>query len=216
MSFVDVPDVFIGATEDAHTFVVLNRPVPDANRLLTDAGFTTHKVNGRTIYLLPPTTAEEANEQAGTAMYGLLAHTHDLVDLSSTTQCSPHATEPEPDVRFTLTDTTLTATAITAEARSLLEQHGLTPSGHGTSYQPATPLNTADLLYAVVRAEAHAHALGITVRVELGIPTPDAIPVPSDPATGPAQRRTRCPDTTPVPRSPASASATAPGTERRH
>ncbi|RAJ64232.1 hypothetical protein K376_01329 [Streptomyces sp. PsTaAH-130] len=48
MSFVDVPDVFIGSTDDAHTFLVLNRPVPGANRLLTDAGFTARKVNGRT------------------------------------------------------------------------------------------------------------------------------------------------------------------------
>lgn len=199
MSFVNVPDVFIGSTDDAHTFVVLNRRLRGANRLLTDAGFTARQVHGRTVYLLAPTTSEEANEQAGIAMYGLLAHTHDIVDLSWTTRWNPQSPEPEATLRFTLTDTTLTATATTEEARSILQQHGFAPSADGTSYQPAGPLGEHDLLGAVVRAEAHAYALGFGVHVDLGIPTPDAIPtpprsastaLPGGPATEPKRRRT--------------------------
>ncbi|MEV6933247.1 hypothetical protein AB0N19_01995 [Streptomyces sp. NPDC051132] len=58
----------------------------------------------------------------------------------------------------------------------------------------------AQLLGAVVRAEAHACSYGIAVRVDLGIPTPDAIPAPSPrpsatvpgrPDAGPAPRRSR-------------------------
>ncbi|MCW8379781.1 hypothetical protein [Streptomyces justiciae] len=138
MSFVDHADVFIGSTGDAHTFVVLNRPIRGADRLLTGAGFTARTINDRNIYLLAPTTSEEANERAGIAMYGLLSHTHDLVDLSWTTRRSPHTPGPEPDLCFTLTDTALTATAATNEARSLLEQHGFTPTV-GSSYQAPGP-----------------------------------------------------------------------------
>ncbi|UIX34363.1 hypothetical protein [Streptomyces sp. GQFP] len=198
MSFVDHADVFIGSTGDAHTFVVLNRPIRGAERLLTGAGFTARTINGRSIYLLPPTASEEANERAGIAMYGLLSHTHDLVDLSWTTRRSPQDPGPEPDLCFTLSDTALTATAATNEARSLLEQHGFTPSA-GSSYQAPVPLNERDLLGAVVRAEYHAYAHGLVVHVDLGIPTPDAIPaapqrastaVPGGPATQPTRRRT--------------------------
>jgi hypothetical protein len=196
---VDVPDVFIGSTDDGHTFVALNRPLRGANRLLTDAGFTARKVNGRTVYLLPPATSEEANERAGIAMYGLLAHTHDLIDLSWTTRWSPSNPHPEPDLCFTFTGTALTATATTAQARSLLEQHSFTPSADGTSYRLALPLSERELLGTLVRAETHAYAHGISVRVELGIPTPEAIPrmphrgataVSPGPAAGPAHRRT--------------------------
>ncbi|MER6566955.1 hypothetical protein ABT288_12350 [Streptomyces sp. NPDC001093] len=196
---MDVPDVFIGSTDDGHTFVALNRPMRGANRLLVNAGFAARRVNGRTVYLLPPTTSEEANERAGIAMYGLLAHTHDLIDLSWTTRWSLAAPQPEPDLCFTFTGTALTATATTAEARSLLEQHGFTPSADGTLYRPATPLSEPEQLGTVVRAESHAYAHGIGVRIELGIPTPEAIPalpcrastaVPRGPAAGPRQHRT--------------------------
>ncbi|MEU7086890.1 hypothetical protein AB0448_26440 [Streptomyces achromogenes] len=179
MSFVNVPDVFIGSTDDAYTFVVLNRPIRGANSLLTGAGFTARKINDRTVYLLPPTPSEEANEQAGIAMYGLSARTLDVVDLSWTTRWSPQVPRPDPGIRFTLTSTTFQATATTEVARLVLEQHGFARSADGPSYQPATPLGMAHLLGAVVRAEAHAHAYGITVRVDLGISTPDAIPAPA-------------------------------------
>ncbi|MFJ8151138.1 hypothetical protein [Streptomyces sp. NPDC094468] len=81
MSLLDFPDVFIGSTDDGHTFIVINRRIRDADRLLTQAGFLAREHLGRTLYLLPPGTAQDAHERAGIAMYGLLAHTHDLVDL---------------------------------------------------------------------------------------------------------------------------------------
>ncbi|KUO04624.1 hypothetical protein [Streptomyces caeruleatus] len=179
MHFLDLPDVFIGSTDDAHTFVVLNRPLRGADRLLTDAGFTVREVNGRTVYLLPPGTAQEAHDRAGTAMHGLLARTHDLVDLSWTTRWSPKGPLPDPDLRFTFTDATVTASAATPEARSLLEQHGFTPSADASSYRPPERRKDHALLGTVVRAEIHAYVQGLGVRVELGIPTPDAIPAPT-------------------------------------
>ncbi|MEU4486690.1 hypothetical protein AB0H94_17690 [Streptomyces purpurascens] len=84
MSLLDIPDVFIGSTDDGYTFVVLNRPIRDADR--AQAGFLTREHLGRRIYLLPPGTAQNAQERAGSAMYGLLAYTRDLIDLSWTTR----------------------------------------------------------------------------------------------------------------------------------
>ncbi|MFD8847592.1 hypothetical protein [Streptomyces sp. NPDC059604] len=197
MSFIDIPDVFIGSTDDHHTFVVLNRPLRGANRVLTAAGFTARKVHGRRVYLLPPGTPEDANEKAGIAMYGLLAHTHDLVDLSRTTRWTPQNPAPAPDLHFAFAGTALTATAATDQARSLLEQHGFVLSANGASYGLAIPVDERGLLGAVVRAEAHAHADGIGARIDLGIPTPDAIPAPpvapsspvtGSPAAGPVRR----------------------------
>ncbi|MBT2527558.1 hypothetical protein J7E91_19545 [Streptomyces sp. ISL-99] len=75
MPLLDIPDVFIGSTDDGHTFVILNRPIRDAERLLTEAGFLAPEHLGRRLYLLPPGTAQDTHERAGIAMYGLLAHT---------------------------------------------------------------------------------------------------------------------------------------------
>ncbi|MEU9344148.1 hypothetical protein AB0D74_23405 [Streptomyces sp. NPDC048278] len=80
---MDIPDVFIGSTDDGHTFVVLNRRLREADRLLTDAGFLAREHLGRKLYLLPPGSAQDAHERAGVAVYGLLAHTHDLIDRES-------------------------------------------------------------------------------------------------------------------------------------
>ncbi|MEU1629224.1 hypothetical protein ABZ746_28695 [Streptomyces sp. NPDC020096] len=199
MSFVDLPDVFIGSTTDAHTFVVLNRQLPGAKRTLTDAGFTAREYNECTVYLLPPGTPEEANERAGCAMYGLLARTHDLVDLSWTTRCSPQGPLPPSDLRIQFTGGTVSATAETDEGRRLLEQHGFTRSPDDSSYRPPSGLDERGLLSAVVRAESHAYADGLGVHVDLGILTPDAIPVTPrrasssvpGPATKPGRGRTR-------------------------
>jgi hypothetical protein len=81
VSLLDIPDVFIGSTDDGHTFVLLNRRIRDADQLLTQAGFHSREHHGRRLYLLPPATAQDVHERAGVAMYALLAHTHDLVDL---------------------------------------------------------------------------------------------------------------------------------------
>ncbi|OIJ84994.1 hypothetical protein [Streptomyces colonosanans] len=198
MALTDHHDVFIGSTDDGYTFVVLNRRRPGAGRLLTDAGFTARDHHGRTVYLLPPGTPQEAHERAGQAMYGLLEHTHDLVDLSWTTRWSPQGPPPEPDLRVQFSDGIVTATAKTAATRSLLEQHGFTPSADGFSHRPPAGLDERGLLDAVVGVESHAYAHGLGVRVGLGIPTPAAIPVtarhatvPTGPAAIPARRHRR-------------------------
>ncbi|MGA5348601.1 hypothetical protein ACPCSQ_23455 [Streptomyces griseoincarnatus] len=57
VSLLDIPDVFIGSTDDGHTFVILNRRIRDADRLLTDAGSLPREHHGRRLYLLPPDSA---------------------------------------------------------------------------------------------------------------------------------------------------------------
>ncbi|MFD7957125.1 hypothetical protein ACFV4X_26980 [Streptomyces ardesiacus] len=200
MSLLEIPDVFVGSTDDGHTFVVLNRRIRDADRLLTGAGFLPREHLHRRLYLLPPGTAQDAHERAGVAMYALLAHTHDLVDLSWTTRWSPDQPAGGPDLRFQFGDGTVAVTASTTAARLLLEQHGFVPTADGASYRTRDGLDERGLLGAVTAAEAHAYAHGLSARVHLGIPTPSDIPAStrrrSAPATGPrttpsAPRRAR-------------------------
>ncbi|MGW1609792.1 hypothetical protein ACWCQZ_10400 [Streptomyces sp. NPDC002285] len=201
MSLLDIPDVFIGSTDDGHTFVVLNRRIRNADRLLTEAGLLVREHLGRRLYLLPPGTAQGAHERAGIAMYGLLAHTHDLIDLSWTTRWSPDHPAGDPDLHFRVGEGTVAVTAETTTARSLLEQHGFTSTADGSSYRPPEGLDERGLLGVVTAAEAHAYAHGLSARVDLGIPTPADIPAaarrPSTAATGSltappsARRRTR-------------------------
>ncbi|MFF8855670.1 hypothetical protein [Streptomyces althioticus] len=73
MSLLDIPDVFIGSTDDGHTFVILNRRIRDADRLLTDAGFLPREHHGHRLYLLPPGIAQDVHDRAGVAMSALLA-----------------------------------------------------------------------------------------------------------------------------------------------
>ncbi|MEU6225929.1 hypothetical protein [Streptomyces sp. NPDC047042] len=199
MSLLDIPDVFIGSTDDGHTFVVLNRRIRDTDRLLTDAGFLTREHLGRTLYLLPPSTAQDAHERAGIAMYGLLAHTHDLVDLSWTTRQDGAPPSREPDVTIRFTDHAVTATAATGQADAILAQHGFISAGEKQQYALPPGLGERDALSAVVRAEAHLYADGNSVHIGLGIATPQDIPpAPSRPGAAPApppttqvQRRSR-------------------------
>ena len=199
MSLLDIPDVFIGSTDDGHTFVVLNRRIRDTDRLLTEAGFLTREHLGRTLYLLPPGTAQDAHERAGIAMYGLLAHTHDLVDLAWTTRQDGATPSHEPDVAIRFTDHAVTATAATGRADAVLVQHGFIPAGAKQQYALTPGLGDRDVLSAVVRAEAHLYADGISVRIGLGIATPQDIPpassrpgaAPAPPPTTQVQRRSR-------------------------
>ncbi|WP_407549064.1 hypothetical protein QOM21_08095 [Streptomyces sp. Pv4-95] len=96
MSFVDLPDVFIGSTDDAHTFVVFNRPRRGADHILTVAGFTAREHNGRTIYLVPPGMPQDANERAVWALHGFLVGDKEFVDLSWTTHRIPTVPWPDP------------------------------------------------------------------------------------------------------------------------
>jgi hypothetical protein len=176
VSILDLPDVFIGSTDDGHTFVILNRRIRDADRLLTEVGFLPREHLGRRLYLLPPGTAQDAHERAGVAMYGLLAHAHDLVDLSWTTRWSPGRPAGGPDLHFQFGDGTVAVTAATTTARSLLEQHGFVPAADGSSYRSRDGLDERGVLGAVTAAEAHAFAHGLNARVRLGIPTPADIP----------------------------------------
>ncbi|GAA4781867.1 hypothetical protein [Streptomyces ziwulingensis] len=183
MALTDHHDVFIGATFDGHTFLVLNRPIPGAVHMLTGAGFTVRRHQGRTLYLLPPDTAEDAHERAGVAAYGLMAHTHDLVDLAWTTRHYDGGQNP-PDVTFQFTDGTVTATAATDAAHAVLVRHGFTTTGQERHYLLTDALSERTTLHAVVSAEAHLHAHGVSVHVDLGIATVADIP-PAPPRPNP-------------------------------
>ncbi|MFF6783781.1 hypothetical protein [Streptomyces sp. NPDC012510] len=176
MALTDHHDVFIGSTGDGWTFVVLNRPLRNAARVLTAAGFTARKHQGRTLYLLPPETAEDAHERAGVAAYGLMAHTLDLVDLAWTTRQHGASPATQPDVSIGFADGTVTATADTDQAGAILVQYGFAPTGAKQQYGLPPELGERDALSAVVRAEAHLYADGISVRIDLGIATPQDIP----------------------------------------
>ncbi|MEU0426139.1 hypothetical protein ABZ235_21475 [Streptomyces canus] len=198
MALTDHHDVFIGSTGDGWTFVVLNRPIRNAAHILTGAGFTAREHQGRTLYLLPPETAEDSHERAGVAAYGLMAHTLDLVDLAWTT--SQHgAPSREPDVTIRFTDNAVTATAATGQADAVLVQYDFIPAGAKQQYTLPPGLGERDALSAVVRAEAHLYSDGISVRIDLGIATTQDIPpTPSRPGAAPApppttqvQRRSR-------------------------
>ncbi|MFJ6709046.1 MULTISPECIES: hypothetical protein [unclassified Streptomyces] len=196
---MDIPDVFIGSTDDGHTFVVLNRRLREADRLLTDAGFLAREHLGRALYLLAPGTPQDVQERAGAAVYGLLAHTHDLVDLSWTTRWSPDHPVDDPDLQIQFGDGSVAVSAKTTAARSLLEQHGFILTADGSSYRLRDGLDERGLLGAVTAAETHAYVHGLSARVGLGIPTPTDIPPAGRrraAATGPlpappARRRTR-------------------------
>jgi hypothetical protein len=71
---------------------------------------------------------------------------------------------------------------------------------NGSSYRPPDGLDERRLLGAVTAAETHAYTHGLSVRVDLGIPTPADIPpaprrtsaaAPGSPTTPAARRRTR-------------------------
>ncbi|MEU9246957.1 hypothetical protein [Streptomyces sp. NPDC048385] len=200
MALTDHHDVFIGSTGDGWTFVVLNRPIRNAARILTGAGFTAREHQGRTLYLLPPETAEDAHERAGVAAYGLMAHTMDLVDLAWTTRqhCAGPAAPPVVAIRFA--DGSVTATAATDQADAVLAQHGFTPAEAAARQRQLPPgLGEQDALSAVVRADAHLYADGISVRIDLNIATCQDIPpppsrpgpTPAPPSTTPVKRRSR-------------------------
>ncbi|MBZ3904411.1 hypothetical protein [Streptomyces griseiscabiei] len=178
MAVTDHHDIFIGSTDDGWTFLVVNRPIRNAARILTGAGFTTRTLEGRTLYLLPPETAEDAHERAGIAAYGLMAHTMDLVDLAWTTRhASADGAPYEAVVRFH--DGTVTATARTDRASEVLAQNGFAPAEASREYTLPAGLSEHDAVNALVRAETHLHSCGIPVRVGLGIPTVQDIPPPS-------------------------------------
>ncbi|MFE5162940.1 hypothetical protein ACFRNT_31435 [Streptomyces sp. NPDC056697] len=186
MALTDHNDVFIGSTGDGHTFVVLNRPIRNAARCLTAAGFTAREHQGRTLYLLPPEAAPDAHERAGVAAYGLMAHTLDLVDLAWTTrQHGVDAPTERPEVAIRFADGTVTATTTTDSAHAIQLQHGFAPAGAEGQYELPPGSGERDTLSAVVRTEAHLYTDGLSVRIDLGLATVQDIP-PARPRPGAA------------------------------
>ncbi|MGW2650800.1 hypothetical protein ACWC2T_39450 [Streptomyces sp. NPDC001393] len=174
MAFTDHHAVFVGSTDDGHTFVVVNQPIRSAHRILTTSGFTAREHQGRTLYLLPPSTSrEEAHNRTGEALHQLLAHTMDFVDLNWTTRYHESGPAPKPTVHFDLSDGHITATAHTQDARGVLEQHGFTPTAAG--YTLPYELGERESVGIVARAETHLWSLGLPSEIRLGLPTPKAI-----------------------------------------
>ncbi|MFI2236476.1 hypothetical protein [Streptomyces chrestomyceticus] len=177
MAFIDHSDVVIGSTDDGHTFVLLNRAIPPAQRILTDQGFTARQPSGtgRPLYLLPPAYAgEQANTRTGEAMWTLFNHTWDVTDLSWTTRWLPDKPLPEPDVHFDVSGERVTATARTDAARRILANHGFTPTQNG--YALPAGMEESRQLGAVVQAEIALSMEGLGARIGLGFRTPADIP----------------------------------------
>ncbi|EOY45734.1 hypothetical protein ACWDYK_01650 [Streptomyces anthocyanicus] len=191
MTITDHHDIFIGSTSDGWTFLLLNRRIHHATPILAGAGFTAREHRGRTVYLLPPETSEDAHESVGVAAYGLMSHTHDLVDLAWTTRPRPAGTTARPDVNIGFHDGSVTASATTDQAQAVLAQHGFTNAGTDRDFTLPDRLGEADAMNTVVRAEAHLFLCGVSVRVDLGIATVQDIP--------PAPPRAR---SAPIPPSP--------------
>ncbi|KPI02841.1 hypothetical protein OK074_4991 [Actinobacteria bacterium OK074] len=198
MSLIDHHDLFTGSTRDGWTFIVVNRPIPNAAHILTGAGFTARTHRGRTLYLLPPEKAKDAHAHAGPAIYGLMTHTVDVINLAWTTR-EDHVTPAVVTICFTDTAVTATVTAATGHAEVLLTQLGFTATGTQRQYALPAGLAEHDALIAVVRAEAYLLADDISVHVDLGIATVQDIPpapsrpgpVPAPPATPPVKRHSR-------------------------
>ncbi|MFH8446868.1 hypothetical protein ACH4D3_37350 [Streptomyces sp. NPDC018026] len=199
MTITDHHDIFIGSTSDGWTFLLLNRHIHQVARILTGAGFTAREHQGRTVYLLPPETAEDAHERAGIAAYGLMTHTHDLVDLAWTTRPRPAGTTVGPDVNIGFHEGSVTARATTGQAQAVLAQHGFTNAGTDRDFTLPDQLGEADALNTVVHTEAHLFSHGISVRVDLGIATVQDIPpappracsAPIPPSPPPSRGRSR-------------------------
>jgi hypothetical protein len=127
-----------------------------------------------------------------------MAHTMDLVDLAWTT-LHPSTGTAEPEVTMRFHDGTVTATAVTDRTAGVLTQHGFIPAERTRKYTLPAGLSESDAVSTVVRAETHLYTLGVSVRVDLGIPTlQDIPPAPSQPPAAPAppspdqaQRRSR-------------------------
>ncbi|MEU6230932.1 hypothetical protein [Streptomyces sp. NPDC047042] len=169
----------------------LPRPQPPPPQYCShpDRGRVTARAHqGRTLYFLPPETAEDTHERAGVAAYGLMTHTLDLFDLAWTTRQQNVTPSREPDVPIRFTDHAVTAIAATGQAGAvLLVQHGCIPARAKRQYTLPSVLGERNALSAVVRAEAHLYADGISVRTDLGIATTQDIPpAPSRPGAAPA------------------------------
>ncbi|RLU82543.1 hypothetical protein CTZ27_29910 [Streptomyces griseocarneus] len=176
MALTDHNDVFIGSTDDAHTFVLLNRPVLGGHRILTSAGFSRHEHLGRTVYLLPPEEhGDVASDRTGTAMAQLIKHTMDIVDLAWTTTFHSPIRSGRPEVRIRVCGATVTATADTDRARAVLAQSGFDMHGDGVLRLP-DDVDEPGAVSRLVRAEAHLMLDGCRVRVDLGIATPAGLP----------------------------------------
>ncbi len=140
MALTDHHDIFIGSTGDGWTFLVLNRPLRNAARILTGAGFTAREHQGRTLYLLPPEAAEDAHERAGVAAFGLMAHTLDLVGLAWTTRQHGASPDAQPDVTIRFTEHAVAATAATGQAGAVLVPDDTGAEDHGQPVRRPRPV----------------------------------------------------------------------------
>ncbi|MFF4531691.1 hypothetical protein ACFY1P_20765 [Streptomyces sp. NPDC001407] len=176
MALTDHNDVFIGSTDDAHTFVLLNRAIPGGHRILTAAGFSPHEHLGRTVYLLPPEErGDAASDRTSTAMAQMIEHTLDIVELAWTTTFHSPVPTGRPEVHIQICGATVMATADTDRARAVLAQCGFVAQGDGVLRLP-DGVDEPEAVGRIVRAEAHLLVDGCTIRVDLGIATPADLP----------------------------------------
>ncbi|MGK4906412.1 hypothetical protein [Streptomyces albus] len=177
MAVIDHHTVVVGSTGDQHTFVLLNRPVPAAHRILTEQGLTFRRGPGRPVYLLPPEAAgAEAHRAVATAIHRLLDHTTDFIDLSATARIAHHppASLTAPAARFDLAHPRARTTTTDPLAGALLQRQGFRPADGG--YLLPGHLPEPARIAAVVLADFALDRAGATSLISLGLPTPADIP----------------------------------------
>ncbi|MFE7116510.1 hypothetical protein ACFU99_13965 [Streptomyces sp. NPDC057654] len=172
MAITDHHAVFIGTTDDGHTFTVVNSPLRTAHTILTSGGFTTREHHGRALHLLPPAPSPEVGDHAEVALHLLYALTTDVADLRSSTRWQ----EPEAEAaaHFAFADGRTAATVTTDAARSVLELHGFQPTPTGYALPAGT--GERERVTAVLNADIHLWSLGHGCAIDLNLPTPEAIP----------------------------------------
>ncbi|NYV73253.1 hypothetical protein [Streptomyces sp. UH6] len=173
LAITDHHEVFLGSTNDGHTFAVLNsdkrRYLGAAHRVLTKAGFAPVDHRGRIVYLLPPTNALHQAEQA---MYELCAHTADMADLAWTAR-PRHA---DPQVRIFFTGNKVSIVTDSSRARAALRQLGTVNENADGDFALSDSLTEREKVRAAVRIDLRLDRQNITSHIDLGIATPAAIP----------------------------------------
>ncbi|MET8577347.1 hypothetical protein [Streptomyces sp. NPDC005012] len=173
LAITDHHEVFLGSTNDGHTFAVLNsdkrRYLRPAHHVLTKAGFAPVDHRGRIVYLLPPT---DTLHQAGQAMYELCAHTADMADLAWTAR-PRHA---DPQVRILFTGNKVSIVTDSPRARVALRQLGTVNENANGDFALSDSLTEREKVRAVVRIDLRLDRQNITSHIDLGIATPAAIP----------------------------------------
>ncbi|MFC9856267.1 MULTISPECIES: hypothetical protein [unclassified Streptomyces] len=183
LALIDDADVFFGSDPDGTAYAVLHARLPRGRDVLLTAGFRPVERDGRTYYVQPRGLPYDEAKDALISAYSSLAElTTDIVDLTTLPADDPAGHE----VCMTVTGSDVAAHARTEPAATVLRIHGFRPctmAGQEALRLPDS-LTDREKDRALVRAEAHLNAVGVTVAIRLGPPhaSPPGLPAVAAPA----------------------------------